>query len=119
MRIGAKLYHIRTGSGAGARHLFAGEFRKRAGNCSSALENRGAMNENRTCGTAAASNAERITQCAFLPEPRSETFMDHDEHEENEQKLFSLKEAERARRELEPVLIEAMENRGKVAELAA
>src|SRR5258706_3306638 len=69
MRIGAKLYHIRTGSGAGARHLFAGEFRKRAGNCSSALENRGAMNENRTCGTAAASNAERFTQCAFLPEP--------------------------------------------------
>jgi len=43
--------------------------------------------------------------------------MDHDENEDNEQKLFSLKEAERARRELEPVLIEAMENRGKVAEL--
>jgi len=43
--------------------------------------------------------------------------MDHDENEDNEQKLFSLKEAESARRELEPVLIEAMENRGKVAEL--
>jgi len=43
--------------------------------------------------------------------------MEHDENEDNEQKLFSLKEAERARRELEPVLIEAMENRGKVAEL--
>ncbi|HLW44181.1 MAG TPA: DUF2203 domain-containing protein [Candidatus Acidoferrales bacterium] len=43
--------------------------------------------------------------------------MDDDEHDEHEQKLFSLKEAERARRELEPVLIEAMENRGKVAEL--
>jgi hypothetical protein len=39
------------------------------------------------------------------------------DHEENEQKLFSLKEAERARRELEPVLIEAMEKRGKVADL--
>jgi hypothetical protein len=36
---------------------------------------------------------------------------------ENEPKLFSLKEAERARRELEPVLMEAMENRGKVADL--
>jgi len=35
--------------------------------------------------------------------------MDHDENEDNEQKLFSLKEAESARRELEPVLIEAME----------
>ena len=39
------------------------------------------------------------------------------EHEENEPKLFSLTEAERARRELEPVLIEAMENRRKLAEL--
>jgi hypothetical protein len=39
------------------------------------------------------------------------------DHGENEPKLFSLKEAERARRELEPVLMEAMENRGKVADL--
>jgi hypothetical protein len=39
------------------------------------------------------------------------------DNEENEPKLFSLKEAERARRELEPLLIEAMENRGKVADL--
>jgi hypothetical protein len=39
------------------------------------------------------------------------------DHEENGPKLFSLKEAERARRELEPVLMEAMENRGKVADL--
>ncbi len=39
------------------------------------------------------------------------------EHEENEPKVFSLTEAERARRELEPVLIEAMENRRKVADL--
>ena len=39
------------------------------------------------------------------------------DHEENEPKLFSLKDAERARRELDPVLIEAMENRGKVADL--
>ena len=37
--------------------------------------------------------------------------------EENEPKLFSLMEAERARRELEPVLIEAMENRRKLADL--
>ena len=43
--------------------------------------------------------------------------MDHEDQDEHEQKLFSLKEAERARRELEPILIEAMENRGKVAEL--
>jgi hypothetical protein len=39
------------------------------------------------------------------------------DHEENEPKLFSLTEAERARRELEPLLIEAMENRRKVADL--
>jgi len=39
------------------------------------------------------------------------------DHDENEPKLFSLMEAERARRELEPVLIEAMENRRKLAEL--
>jgi hypothetical protein len=39
------------------------------------------------------------------------------DHEDNEPKLFSLTEAERARRELEPVLIEAMENRRKAADL--
>ena len=39
------------------------------------------------------------------------------DHEENEPKLFSLTEAERARRELEPVLIDAMENRRKAADL--
>ena len=39
------------------------------------------------------------------------------DHEDSEPKLFSLTEAERARRELEPVLIEAMENRRKVADL--
>ena len=39
------------------------------------------------------------------------------DNEENEPKLFSLTEAERARRELEPVLIEAMENRRKLAQL--
>jgi hypothetical protein len=38
------------------------------------------------------------------------------DHEENEPKLFSLTEAERARRELEPVLIEAMENRRKAVD---
>jgi hypothetical protein len=39
------------------------------------------------------------------------------DHEDNEPKLFSLTEAERARRELEPLLVEAMENRRKVANL--
>ena len=39
------------------------------------------------------------------------------DHDENEPKLFSLMEAERARRELERVLIEAMENRRKLADL--
>jgi len=38
------------------------------------------------------------------------------DHEENEPKLFSLTEAERAPR-TRAVLIEAMENRRKVAEL--
>ena len=38
------------------------------------------------------------------------------DHEDSEPKLFSLKEAERARRELEPVLIDAMENRRKAAD---
>jgi hypothetical protein len=39
------------------------------------------------------------------------------DNEENEPKLFSLTEAERARREVEPLLIEAMEVRRKVADL--
>jgi hypothetical protein len=38
-------------------------------------------------------------------------------NEENEPKLFSLTEAERARREVEPLLIEAMQVRRKVADL--
>ena len=37
--------------------------------------------------------------------------------EPNEQKLFTLPEAERTRRELEPVLIEAMTGRKRLAEL--
>ena len=37
--------------------------------------------------------------------------------ENSEQKLFSLTEAERARSELEPILLEAMENRRKMADL--
>jgi len=40
--------------------------------------------------------------------------MDHDEHE---QKLFSLTEAERARRVIEPLLIDAMEGRRQMADL--
>ena len=39
------------------------------------------------------------------------------DNEENEPKLFSLTEAERARREVEPLLIEAVEVRRKVADL--
>jgi hypothetical protein len=39
------------------------------------------------------------------------------DNEENEPKLFSLTEAERTRREVEPLLIEAMEVRRKVADL--
>lgn len=37
--------------------------------------------------------------------------------EEHEQKLFSLSEAERARRHVEPLLIDAMEGRRKMADL--
>jgi hypothetical protein len=37
--------------------------------------------------------------------------------EEREPKLFSLSEAERARRQVEPLLIEAMEGRRKMADL--
>ena len=36
------------------------------------------------------------------------------DHEENEPKLFTLSEAERARRQVEPLLIEAMEGRRHV-----
>jgi hypothetical protein len=39
------------------------------------------------------------------------------DNEENEPKLFSLSEAERARREVEPLLIEAMESRRKMGDL--
>jgi hypothetical protein len=39
------------------------------------------------------------------------------DHEENEPKLFSLPEAEQARRQVEPLLIEAMEGRRQAAEL--
>jgi hypothetical protein len=38
--------------------------------------------------------------------------------EANNEKLFSVTEAERTRREVEPLLIEAMENRRKQADLA-
>ena len=39
------------------------------------------------------------------------------EPEENEPKLFSLSEAERARRQVEPLLIDAMEGRRQMSEL--
>jgi hypothetical protein len=39
------------------------------------------------------------------------------DHEENEPKLFSLSEAENARRQVEPLLIEAMEVRRQAAEV--
>ncbi len=38
------------------------------------------------------------------------------DHEENEPKLFSLSEAESARRQVEPLLIEAMEGNRQVEE---
>lgn len=51
---------------------------------------------------------------------------EHDEHEEQEHRIFTLNEAEQTRRELEPVLIELVEQRRKavglqqdLAELAA
>ena len=39
------------------------------------------------------------------------------DHEEHEPKLFSLSEAERARRELEPLLVDAMEGRRQMGDL--
>jgi len=39
------------------------------------------------------------------------------DQEEHEPKLFSLPEAERARRQVEPLLVEAMEGRRKMADL--
>ena len=39
------------------------------------------------------------------------------DHEENEPKLFSLSEAERARRQVEPLLIDAMEGRRQMGDL--
>ncbi len=39
------------------------------------------------------------------------------DHEEHEPKLFSLSEAETARRQVEPLLIEAMEGRRQVSEV--
>ena len=69
-----------------------------------------AMNEN---GTAALRigilNRPECLACAIKWKPM--------DHEENEPKLFSLSEAERARREVEPLLIEAMEGRRKAADL--
>src|SRR6202022_3533082 len=82
----------------------------------SLLENVGAMNENGASAAAGrlSKKSSGGAHCFLTPEPLQRTLMDH---EENEPKLFSLTEAERARRELEPVLIEAMENRHKVADL--
>src|ERR1700690_4097521 len=39
------------------------------------------------------------------------------DHEENEPKLFSLSEAEPARRQVEPILIDAMEGRRQMGDL--
>jgi hypothetical protein len=44
-------------------------------------------------------------------------FMDREEPEENEQKIFSLTEAEHARRQVEPLLIDAMQGRREMGEL--
>jgi hypothetical protein len=68
------------------------------------------MNENGTSAASGASKQAGLRQgdCA------GGILMDH---EDNEPKLFSLSEAERARREVEPLLIEAMENRRKMGDL--
>jgi len=50
-------------------------------------------------------------------EPESETVPDQEPNPENEQRLFTLTEAERTRREIEPLLIEAMESRRKLSEV--
>jgi hypothetical protein len=44
-------------------------------------------------------------------------FMDPEEPEENDQKIFSLTEAEHARRQVEPLLIDAMQGRREMGDL--
>lgn len=41
---------------------------------------------------------------------------DQDQNPENEQRIFTLKEAESTRREIEPLLLEAMDSRRKLAD---
>jgi len=41
---------------------------------------------------------------------------DQDSNPENEQRIFTLKEAETTRREIEPILLEAMDSRRKLAD---
>jgi hypothetical protein len=77
------------------------------------------MNENRTGAACRASLQQEFASDAKLRAPFGRfrpggILMDN---EENEPKLFSLSEAERARREVEPLLIEAMESRRKMEDL--
>jgi hypothetical protein len=79
------------------------------------------MNENGTAILEAASKEEEILagepgvgKSGAPPFPASKKLMDH---EENEPKLFSLSEAEHARRQVEPLLIDAMEGRRQMADL--
>ena len=79
------------------------------------------MNENGTAQLGPASNGYRFMQAKRGPGKSDlppyfgkRELMDH---EENEPKLFSLSEAEHARRQVEPLLIDAMEGRRQMADL--
>jgi hypothetical protein len=79
------------------------------------------MNENRTALLAPASNLAEIVQGkSGEAKPELPPYFDNGkpmDHEENEPKLFSLSEAEHARRLVEPLLIDAMEGRRKMSDL--
>ena len=82
----------------------------------SALEMHSAIHDNGTAPPCPASirirkGQDEAAQVAALSQAKS---MDP---EENEPKLFSLTEAEHARRQVEPLLIDAMEGRRQMAEL--
>ena len=80
------------------------------------------MNENRTALPYPASKVPEVESgmCRPARPEHSADFckrepMDHDE--ENEPKLFSLSEAEHARRQVEPLLIDAMQGRRQMGDL--
>jgi hypothetical protein len=79
------------------------------------------MNENRTALVARASNVAEIKLSKFgRGNPKLFAHLGNwkpMDHEENEPKLFSLSEAEHARRQVEPLLIDAMEGRRQMGDL--